>query len=348
MELLDIRLLGNTLGSWLSAVGLAAGLMVALLLLRMFAVPRLARLAERTGNRLDDLIVQLIEKTNLWVLAVLCAYFGSKLLNLSNDLKKLLSGIAVVTLLCQFGLWINYLVAVWQQGYVARKMSEDAAAGTTLKALANVGRFVIWAVLLLLALHNVGVNVTGLIAGLGVGGIAVAMATQNILKDLFASFSIVLDKPFVIGDFIVVGDFMGTVEKIGIKTTRIRSLSGEQITFCNNDLVESRVRNYKRMGERRVVFNLGVVYQTPADKLEAIPGWIKEIIDANEMTRFDRAHFKGYGAFSLDFEVVYYVLSPDYTTYMDVQQAINLAVFRKFQEEKVEFAYPTQTLFVEK
>jgi small-conductance mechanosensitive channel len=213
--------------------------------------------------------------------------------------------------------------------------------------LALAARVGLWALVLLVALDNLGVNITALVAGLGVGGVAVALATQNILGDLFASVSILLDKPFVPGDFVVVGDFMGTVEQIGIKTTRVRSLGGEQIVFANNDLLQSRLRNYKRMGERRALFRVGVTYQTPVDKVVAIPEMLRTIVQNQTGTRFDRAHFASYGDFALTFEVVYYVLSPDYNRFMDVQQAINLDVFRTFHGQAIEFAYPTQTLLLQ-
>jgi small-conductance mechanosensitive channel len=181
-----------------------------------------------------------------------------------------------------------------------------------------------------------------------VGSIAVALAIQNILADLFASLSIALDQPFVIGDFIIVDDYLGTVENIGLKTTRVRSLSGEQLVFANNDLLNSRIRNYKRMGERRVLFTFGVIYQTPIEQLEQISAWVKEIIQTHEQARFDRAHFKSFGDSALVFEVVYYVQSPDYNLYMDIQQAINLALMKRFEKNGIEFAYPTQTLFIAK
>jgi small-conductance mechanosensitive channel len=186
--------------------------------------------------------------------------------------------------------------------------------------------------------------VTALMAGLGVGGIAVALAIQSVLGDLFASLSIALDKPFVIGDFVIVGDFMGTVERVGLKTTRIRSLSGEQLVFSNSDLLSSRIRNYKRMEERRVPFVVGVTYQTPAAELEAIPGVVRDIIESTDSTRFDRAHFKGFGDSAYLFEFVYYVLSADYAVFMDIQQAINLGIVRQFAERGIEIAYPTRTL----
>jgi small-conductance mechanosensitive channel len=199
---------------------------------------------------------------------------------------------------------------------------------------------------LLLALDNLGVDITALVAGLGVGGIAVALAVQNVLGDLFASLSITLDRPFVLGDFIIVGDYLGNVERIGVKSTRLRSLGGEQIIVSNADLLNSRVRNYGRMDERRVLFTLGVTYETPRKKLERIPAMVREIIEHQQHARFDRCHFAKYGDFALGFEAVYYVLSPDYNLYMDIQQAINFAIHAAFEDAQIEFAYPTQKLWM--
>jgi small-conductance mechanosensitive channel len=199
---------------------------------------------------------------------------------------------------------------------------------------------------LLLTLDNLGIDITALVAGLGIGGVAVALAVQNILGDLFASLSITLDRPFVIGDFLIVGDFMGSVEYIGIKSTRLRSLSGEQIIISNSDLLGSRVRNYGRMHERRVVFVTSITYETPEEHLERIPGLIREIIESQPNTRFDRSHFARHAAASLDFETVYYVLSPNYNQYMDTQQAVNIRLHRELKQLGVEFAYPTQKLYV--
>jgi MscS family membrane protein len=200
--------------------------------------------------------------------------------------------------------------------------------------------------MLLLILDQLGFDITALVAGLGIGGVAIALAVQNVLGDLFASLSIVLDKPFVVGDTINVGDMTGTVEYIGIKTTRLRSLSGEMIVFSNNDLLKSRIRNFRVMQERRIVFAVQVTYDTAQEKLERIPGMLRAAVENRKQTRFDRAHFKGFSESALDFEVVYFVTTPDYNVYMDVQQAINLEIYRRFVEEKIEFAYPTRTLIV--
>jgi len=195
-------------------------------------------------------------------------------------------------------------------------------------------------------LENLGVDVTAMVAGLGIGGVAVALALQNILGDLFASVSIMLDKPFEVGDFLVVGTEMGNVESVGVKTTRVRSLSGEQLVFANGDLLQARIRNYKRMQERRVVFNVGVTYQTTADQVEKLPPLIESIVSSVEGLRFDRAHFKAFGDSSLVYEIVYWVESPDYKVYMDAQQRINLALMRSLEEMGVTIAYPTQTIYL--
>jgi small-conductance mechanosensitive channel len=200
---------------------------------------------------------------------------------------------------------------------------------------------------LLLVLDNLGVNITALVAGLGVGGVAVALAVQTILSDLLSSLSIALDKPFVIGDFLMVGDMLGSVEYVGLKTTRLRSLSGEQLVFSNTDLLGSRIRNFGRMYERRVAFNLGVTYQTTREQIRKVPAIIREAIETQDRTRFDRSHFKEYGAYSLNFESVYYINGPDYNQYMDIQQAINLTIHEGFEREGIDFAYPTQTLVLQ-
>jgi small-conductance mechanosensitive channel len=324
---------------------------VTLVVLRIFRrvlSRRITAFAARTETELDDLIVDLLQRTRSFFFLALALYAGSYFLSLPPSTKSLLNSVVIVAFLIQAAIWGNGIISFGVKRYVRERVAEDAASVTTITALGFISRLLLWSVILLLALDNLGVDITALVAGLGIGGIAVALAVQNILGDLFASLSIVLDKPFVIGDFIIVGDFLGSVEHIGLKTTRIRSLSGEQLVFTNSDLLQSRIRNYKRMARRRIVFSFGVIYQTSYETLAAIPVMVREIIEAQQQTRFDRAHFKAYGNSSLDFEVVYYVENPDFNVYMDIQQAINLAIFRRFQEENIEFAYPTQTLYIEK
>jgi len=233
-------------------------------------------------------------------------------------------------------------VRAWVEGRRAHSGVDDRAALSSLDIIRFIASVVIWSLVLLLTLDNLGVNITALVAGLGVGGIAVALATQNVLGDLFASLSIALDRPFVVGDFLAVDTFLGAVENIGIKSTRLRSLDGEQIILSNGDLLKSRVRNYGRMVERRVQFSVGVAYTTPVAQLEQIPGWIREFITKEKDTRFDRSHFLKHGASALEFESVYYVLTADYNRYMDIQQSINLNIHRRFGDQGIAFAVTTQ------
>jgi small-conductance mechanosensitive channel len=347
MNILEQQYLGNSIEEWLIAAGVIIVTFVALKLTQRILVSRLGRLAERTKTDIDDAIVEVLGKTKFIFLAIVSVYASSYVVTLSPSATRLIHTILVFGFLTQGAIWGNTIIAFLLGRAVKKRMTEDAASATTLSALGFVSKLVLWAILLLLALDNLGVNITGLIAGLGIGGIAVALALQNILGDLFASLSIVLDKPFVIGDFIIVDEHLGTVEHIGLKTTRIRSLSGEQTVFSNADLLNSRIRNFKRMFERRVVFSIGVTYQTPHGKLAAIGAMLKEIIEGQPDVRFDRAHFKDYGDSSLNYEIVYYVKSPDYNRYMDIQQAINLEIYRRFGQEGIDFAYPTRTLFVE-
>lgn len=348
MELLEISYLDVPLLTWLLAAAIALGVIVVLRLVQAVVARRLARLAKRTETRIDDLFLEVVNRTKFLFLLVLGLYAGAYVFALPEDLRDLVESVIVVAFLIQAAIWGSHLVAGWLARQARRRMAEDAAGATTLSVLGTPARIVVWVIAALIALDTLGIDVTALIAGLGIGGIAIALATQNILGDLFASLSIVLDKPFVVGDYIVVGDQMGTVERIGLKTTRVRSSSGELIIFSNADLLQSRVRNHKHMVERRIVFGFGVVYQTPIDKLEEIPGILREIIEAQDHTRVDRVHFKSLGDFSLDFEAVFYMTVPAYAVYMDTQQAINLALMRRFESLGVEFAYPTQTVFLER
>jgi small-conductance mechanosensitive channel len=317
-----------------------------LLVLRRFVVVRLTAFATRTATAWDDTVVDLLGRTKPFFLLTLAVVTGAHVLALPAQVSQGLRTLAVLAFLWQAGIWSSAAARAVLERYRRERLEADRGAATMIGALGFIVQVGLWSAVVLLALDNLGVDITALVAGLGVGGVAVALAVQNILGDLFASLAIVLDKPFVLGDFIIVGDLLGTVEHIGLKTTRVRALSGEQLIFSNADLLSSRIRNFGRMYERRVVFQIGVTYQTPRGKLEAIPGIIRDAITAQDGTRFDRSHFAAYGDSALSFESVYYVLSPDYNRYMDIQQAINLRIHERFEGEKIEFAYPTQTLFL--
>jgi small-conductance mechanosensitive channel len=346
MGLLQHELYGNTVGDWLLV---AAAVVVAFAVLRglqALIAGRLAALAKRTETQWDDIVLHSLRSTKALYLVVLSLFIAGSLIVPTPQVRSFLKTLLVLASVVQGGIWFNAGIKAWVDAYRERRLTTDAAAVTTMQAAGFVARIVVWAIILLVALDNLGVEITALVAGLGIGGIAVALAVQNILGDLLASLSIVLDKPFVIGDFLIVGEHLGAVEHVGLKTTRVRSLSGEQLVFSNNDLLQSRLRNFGRMFERRVAFSIGVTYQTPREKLTKIPEILRAAIEEQENARFDRSHFKEYGSFSLNFETVYYVLAPDYNIYMDIQQAINLRLHEEFEREGIEFAYPTQVVHV--
>ncbi|MFH1374192.1 MAG: mechanosensitive ion channel family protein [bacterium] len=348
MDVLQTVYFDNTLLQWIIAIGLAIASYLVIWAIKLLMVRRLAAVAERTASQIDDVLVEVIKRTNSLVVIIVSLYFGSLFLELPENVVHIVRIIVTTVFFIQVALWGNSLTDSLLSRVQKAKREKDPGSVSALGAISFFARVVIWSVVAFLILDNFGVDITALVAGLGVAGIAVALAVQNILGDVFCSIAILMDKPFEVGDFIIVDDKLGAVEKIGIKTTRVRSLSGEQLIFSNADLVNSRIRNYKRMNERRVVFSFGVTYQTPLQKLEAIPGAVKQIIELVDKTRYDRVHFQKYGDSSLDFECVYYVLSRDYNIYMDIQQQINLAIFRHFKKEGIEFAYPTQTLYINK
>jgi small-conductance mechanosensitive channel len=348
MGFLEEVYLGNTLLSWLVAAGILIVVFTVLKIIHRMVISRLSKLAAATDNQIDDLLVSIFKQTKLLILLVASAYVASYAITIKPAIAILLQKVVILIVIVQGGLWAGAAISFWLGRTLQKRMEQDASSATTINLLGFVARLILWVIVFLLVLDNLGVNITGLIAGLGIGGIAVALAVQNILGDLLASLSIVLDKPFVIGDSIVVDELQGTIEHIGLKTTRVRSINGEELIFANNDLLKSRIHNFKRMQERRVLFTFGVVYQTPLAKLTLINTIVQEIIVAREHVRFDRVHFKAYGDSALNYEVVYFVADQDYKIYMDVQQAINLEIFRRFQEEGIEFAYPTRTVYIQK
>jgi small-conductance mechanosensitive channel len=345
-NLLEWVFAGNPLRAWLLALGAGLAVFFLLGLLRGLLIRQVRRISRLTLNRWDDILLDALVVTRTWLLAALAVWAGSLVPALSDRVRALLVMITILAILAQLGIWGTAAIRSYVRIYGDRHLEEDAAGVMTVRTIGFLGSVALWAILFLVVLDNLGIDVTALIAGLGIGGIAIALALQNVLGDLFASLSIVLDKPFVVGDFIIVDDLLGTVEHVGLKTTRVRSLSGEQLVFANSDLLGSRIRNFKRMFERRVVFSFGVEYGTPREDLAWIPGAVREAIEALPDTRFDRAHFKEYGDFSLDFEVVYHVLVPDFNTYMDRQQAINLEIYRLFEGRGITFAFPTRTVHV--
>jgi small-conductance mechanosensitive channel len=341
---LEWSLFGNTVQSWLTALIVAVVTFLVLGGLKGLISRHAGVHASNTANQLDDLVVATLRETRVWWIVVMGAFSGTYLLDLTERAEGLVR-VAVVTIsLLQAAIWGTALLGSLLRLYAERSLDDTPSAKSTIRFLSFLGRLVLWTAIGLLILANLGIQLAPLLAGVGVGGIAVALAVQTILGDLFASLSIALDKPFVPGDFIIVDDLLGTVEHIGIKTTRVKSLHGEELVFSNSDLLKSRIRNYKQMEERRIAFHFRIVYDTPRVLLEKIPVLVQEIVEAQPETRFDRAHFHQFAPSSLDFEVVYYMLVPGYNEYMDTQEAINLEMVERFRAEGITFAYPTHTV----
>ncbi len=345
-RLLQMPIFLNSLADWLLAMGVMLALFFVLLSLRRLVRRYHAALLRTDKVEFTEIPAEVLGRTTVLFFVILSIFAGLETLTMGAKTAYVLNSAWKITLFWQAGIWASAAASGWLERRRRKSAPTDRAVVGSLGVLGFIARVVIWALVALLLLDNLGVDVTTLVAGLGIGGVAVALAVQNILGDLFASLSITFDKPFVEGDFLIIGEFLGSVEYIGIKSTRLRSLSGEQIVMSNADLLGSRVRNYGRMVERRVVFATSVTYETPVEKLERIPGMIREIVQAQAPTRFDRSHFAKHAAASLDFETVYYVLSSDYNRYMDIQQAINLQIHREFTRAGIEFAYPTQKLFL--
>lgn len=339
--------LDNSLQAWLTAIGIIALILVVLAIATRVAAKRLGTFAKQ-GTTLDRVLESLafmLRGTRWWLMFFVALHFGLQVLALPQRAYTLAGNAAAVALLLQIGLWGSRQVKFWIASYRDRAAQQtNLGATTSLGAISFISMTVLWALVLLTVLQSIGVNITALVAGLGVGGIAVALAVQNILGDLFASLSIVIDKPFEVGDFVVVDELAGTVEHVGLKTTRLRALSGEQLVFANGDLLGARVHNYKRMQTRRIVFEFGVLYSTPHDKLATIPAIVRQILEGIDNAKYDRSHFKAFGASSYDFETVYIMQTADFNTYMDVQQTINLELVRRFAEQGIGFAFPTRTI----
>lgn len=347
LKILEQVFFGNRILDYIIALlTLALSLLFVKVVIRFF-IRRLKKLAERTTATFDDFLIKILEKIGLPALYISCFYVSAKTLKLPSGAGTLINALEMI-IITFFAARIVVMLAGWGINIYLAKKQQDPTVVRSLDGMLWTVKILIWVLAVVILLDNLGYKVSTIIAGLGIGGIAVAIAAQALLKDFFSYFSIVFDHPFKIGDFIIIGDFMGTVEYIGVKTTRIRSLGGEQVVFSNTDLTDSRVRNYRLMEKRRVLFRIGVTYQASLNQLKEIPKIIEQIIKSTKDAAFDRAHFFSYGDFSLIFEAVYFVLSPDYNKYMDIQQEINFAIREEFEKQGIEFAYPTQTLYLQK
>ena len=343
MNFWDRIFYGNSLKDWATAVTI---ILIAFSAIRIVSGPVLRKIknwSAKTSNTFDDLLILTIKKFVVPFLYFAAIFAAFKYLTFNGRVNNIIK----VATLFVITFFILRLVSAAIQYSVFTFLGKQENSETKQKqarGLIIILKSLVWILGIIFLIDNLGYNVTTIITGLGIGGIAIALAAQTILGDLFSYFVIFFDRPFEIGDFIIVGEQVGSVEYIGIKTTRIRAITGEQIVCSNKDLTDSRVHNYKRMMKRRVVFNIGIVSDTPPEQIEKIPLAIKKIIESKPELQFDRSHLSALGDFSLNFENVYYVLNSDYNLYMDLQQRIYLEIIEYFKKEKIDFAFPTQTL----
>lgn len=339
---LDWEFLDNSLRAWIVAAVVLVVVIGTLHLLKRFIVRRYGSRASTTANRVDDALVEMLRRTRFFFILFTALGIAVRVLALGG-VEKRIGQVATAALLVQFGIWGMALVGFWSAQYVEGGKHADPGSITAVTALGYVAKAVLWLLVGLLVLANFNINVTALVAGLGVTGIAVALAVQSVLGDLLGALNIVMAKPFVVGESITMGDVSGTVEYVGLRTTRLRSASGEQVTVPNKQLLENTVRNYSRMAERRVVLVLGVVYETPPDVLARLPQEMRTAVESHgDRVRFDRAHLRGIGSGSVDFELVYWIRSPDYGLFADTQQAVVLDILRRFEAAGALLAYPAQ------
>lgn len=342
----DTTVFGISILNLLLALAVAALTFLATRAAISFLLRRVQRWSEHDGA-LSQVMAKVLSGTSNFLLFLASVLVGLSMLDLPERWLSRVGSLWFVVAALQIGLWVNRAIGLGLNRYFARNSTAGLNQGSALATLAGWGaRVLLWSVVLLAMLSNLGVNITAFVASLGVGGIAVALAVQNILGDLFASLAIAVDKPFEVGDFIVIGALAGTVEQVGLKTTRIRSLGGEQIVMANASMISSTIQNYKRLQERRIVFEFGLSYDTPTEAVKKAPAIVEEAIKAQEQARFDRAHLRGFGKEALEFECVYIVKDPGYNLYMDIQQAINFRLLERFSRIGATFAVPVRAIKV--
>lgn len=342
---LETVFFGNTVLAYLEGLGLFLAAFIVFGIIQKVVVARLAALAKKSTTDIDDAAVRIVKSIKPGFYAYIAVFLGYQRLVFPEIVDQATKGFLIILIAYQvviaLQVLIEYLIERWKRG-------DDASTKAAYDFLGGIFKVILWVLALMFILSNFGINITTLIAGLGIGGIAIAFALQQILGDLFSSFAIYFDKPFGVGDTIQVGDFIGTVEKVGIKTTRIRSVSGEEVVFANQELTSARIQNYGRMEERRTVFQFGILYETSVDKVKAVPEMVREVFENIDNIRLERVHFRSFGDSALVFEVTYFTLSSDYNLSLDIQEDINLGLLERFAAEDIEFAYPTQTLFIKK
>ena len=338
-------LAGNSLIEWLIAGVVGVAVWFGLWILRQLIAAHYKRYASAQHRLPIRLLSYLVGNTKQFLFFAIALYAAQESVSLPPRIAHILSNAVLILILLQVGLWAGRAVRFYLESKQLERGADQLFSGS-LDIINFVARMLIWSLLILVALDNLGVNITALLAGLGVGGVAVALALQNVLGDLFASLSIALDKPFVVGDGLVIDTFNGKVEHIGIKSTRLRSDSGEQIVLSNADILKSRVRNFGRAQEQRVLASLRVAYATPSEALRRIPKLLEGLVHEQANLRFERCHFKTIGETALHFELSYFVQQPAVNSLMDLQQAVNFRIVEEFRHLGVEFDYPTQRVLL--
>src|ERR1700733_11451520 len=338
-------LLGIPAAEWLIAVVIGAVVWTSLWILRDLIASRYQKYSSAKNPRLIQLIAYLIGNTKQILVFAIALDVARESIALPDNIQRVASNTAMILILIQVGLWAGRAVRFYLEMKEVERGADRVFAGS-LDIVSFVSRMLIWSLLILVMLSNIGVNITALLAGLGVGGVAVALALQNVLGDLFASLSIALDKPFVVGDTLVIDTYIGKVEHIGIKSTRLRSDTGEQIILSNADILKSRVRNFGRAQEQRALATIRVTYETPSDKLQRIPPLLEGIVREHANARFERCHLKNLGDSALHFELSYFVQQPSLNPLLDLQQAVNFRIIDEFRRLGVEFDYPTQRVIL--
>jgi len=340
-ELGDARYYGNELRAWGEAVVTFALWFTILPLARAFIARRLKK-RTATDHPVAFLVLlrTLIRATTRVFMFAVAIYLAMRWLDVPPPVERVLETLILVAVWWQIGHWLSALVRHVIELRRGREY-EGAEGAASLNILRFVAVLIVWIVAFLMLLANLGIEIMPLVAGLGIGGVAIALAVQNLLGDLFASLSIALDKPFRVGDALAVGDEKGTVEAIGIKSTRLRSNSGELIVISNGDLLKSRVRNYTRLTDRRAELRLRIAYETPPELIAGLPKVIEAAIRAEKRARFERAHFVRYGDYALEYEATYVVESSEYPDFLDAQQSINLRLLEELSRRGIALAYPT-------
>ena len=345
---LNYEILGNSGHDFLMAFGMLLGLSLLFYFFQKVILSRLKKITKKTKADVDDFLLCVIDNIKPPFYFIIAFYISAHDLKMSEFISRIVFGVFIIFVIIQGILVLQKTVDYLIRKKFSKAKEKDQDKEAMIKLLGQIIKGALWIVGGLLVLSNLGVNVNSLIAGLGIGGIAIALALQNILGDMFASFSIFIDKPFKVGDFIKAGADSGTVKKIGFKTSRIRTLTGDELVIPNKELVESRIRNFKKMKERRASFVVGVEYETELDKLEKIPQIIKDIFTKMKKTELKYVYFKTYGASSLDFEIIYNISTPSFDELIKIKQLLNIEIFKKFKEEGINFAYPTQKIFLDK